>query len=320
MKKIILIFSIICMLFLVGCNKNGDANTNENINNESEIIIDNQQQENADNNVSTEDYQDDTAEYKLCDGYILEAGTYEYVNTYNLDENKQYKFESDNTEYVVKVINDAEKGSRVLLNDVEIPEMYGLLDGVFDFNPEDNFKELLVTFDGSVNSVTQVYRVKANNEIELIGGFSNVSLIRIDETYIFPRFIECIKERVVCGYYKYIDDKFVFVNRFLNGEYTTELSDNFTSESYTTAYTEKPAFGDSFPIYENGEKTDKFLANDSKVSIMNIRMNLYNEIEFIDIELEEDSTIYESSSFMESAEKLPAKKGTKLTLMFVPAG
>lgn len=309
MKRFILVLSAISILSLAGCN------LNENIENNNVVSGDKGNQQYVGENDVNE-----TEKYKLAEGYVLTDDMYEMVELYNLDDNREYKFTSDNTEYVVKVVEDTENGEKVLLNDVEIPELQGQLYGVFDLNTEDNYKELVKWTSGSIHDNTVFYRVKANSKVELLDGFADSYLIKIGDRYIYPQYINFIAERVLCGYYEFVNDKFIYVDRFLNGEKLTDVSNNFNNEEYTTANTSNNVGGPRFPIYENGKQTDKFLADNTKIRILNIRMNSYNEIEFADIELAEDSVINEGGMDTENNKQTRLERGAKITLMFVPAG
>ena len=160
MKKILLVVSLISVLLLAGCSKN---EVNNDVNNVPDVVVDNGEQEEV--NIS-----DNLTEYNLLDSYVLENTSCESVYIYNLDENKQYTFNSDNTEYTISVKDDG----NVYLND-EIIDIEGDFEGVIDLNTNDNFKEIVTSISGSLRDNYWIYRIKTSNEVELIREFENLS-------------------------------------------------------------------------------------------------------------------------------------------------
>lgn len=309
MKKVLIVISLILVVLLIGCNKN----ENNKSNNATKNVKDESKQEVVNDNI------DDIKKYKIYDGYVLENGAYENINTYNLDDKKQYTFNSDNTEYTIKVIE--ENGEKIYLNDNELSNIEGQLEGVFDFDTSDNYKEIITSIYGSLNDNTWIYRVKSNNEVELLSKFENFSLVKIGDRYIFPKCLPFIKEKVPYGYYEYNKGKFVFIDRFLNGEKVEDLSNSFKEKEFTTEWTANHVLGPGhFPIFENEGKTEKYLADDSKIRILNFNRDKDNNIEFASIELAEDSIIREDVIGSGEINETPVKKGTELTIKFIPIG
>lgn len=78
MKKILLILSVICVLFLVGCNSNenvivdSDNNIQEDVGNQTQENEEQKQDENKENeNLNEQIVQTDEEKYKLSDSYYI---------------------------------------------------------------------------------------------------------------------------------------------------------------------------------------------------------------------------------------------------------
>ena len=321
MKNVLIVIALISTILLVGCNKDN----NIEINNESEIVQ-NQQQEETNNDV-IENNNLLNNDYKLGDGYVLdddiiEPAKYDFLFIADSEnESDSYKFSSDDNDYTLKVTPN----NRLLLNGNEIlqNEYYESV-GIIDLNTEDNYKELILASISDWDSIDKIYRIKANDELELIKEIWNSNLIKINGRYIYPNYLNFIKEKVLYGYQMYSGDSFVFVNRFLNSENIVDengnLNSNFKSKEFTTMNTEFGGESENYSIYEDGKITDKRLKDNSKIKVLDIRSEVDNNNQYvgelIDLELVEDSVIYDNNNETQTS----VKAGDRITLIVTHFG
>ena len=235
MKRFILVFSVMFILFLTGCNKNQNIENSNLLENQKQEVVDN----NSDDSVKFEEEQ-----YKLSDSYYLDKRKIEYpeYNIVRLDEgnleivNSLYTFESDNSSFEISVDKTINiNGTPIMLSarvyndkneivDDEVPldiegNYQNVNVGVIDLDENDNYKEFVV-YD--VREKVYIYRI-TNSGLKLLKEFDTYwgqnGLMKIDNTWIFANtFGPNQNYNFILGYDLFENGEFKHIDRLATGE------------------------------------------------------------------------------------------------------
>lgn len=248
MNNLFWVVSLISVLLFAGCNKNEELNND--INNVPEVTDSTQQQE----AITTLEDNEDYSQYKLADGYVI--GPIDDKSIYNILMNGEYEssyeFKSDDTNFKLKLekvtgtneetYNFTINGEKLKINYIDengeqkqiiVGENLDERIGVIDLNEIDNYKELVIDERHGTDGRIYIYRVQ-KDEFVLLNDFELAwnDFCNLNGRWIFTYYFTPVSD-VSEGYWVYQNDKFEFIDRFINGEPVTnengEYSRNYQS-------------------------------------------------------------------------------------------
>ena len=250
-----------------------------------------------------DNYDVEIEKYKLSDGYIFDIeqeGTAMLTDEsrFNMGYEKQ-TVESDGVLFEITY----EGSDGYILKSTYTGEItyMGQYIWLVDLETEDNYKEIVSV--GYDYADYYVYRLKKDS-VEQIKKFDNgintksifdegsMGLYRYNDKYLFPFYefnarpgnsvieeYDIIKEKILTGYLLYENDKFVYINRFANGEVMTDDKGNFNEKFKNEVF-------ETVVVHTILDDKEKFIQIPAGTKIRFLRDNVGNSYDDYEYEIE----------------------------------